>query len=333
MRKVGPLALALAVVSGCECAPTLGPRASAIRVHVLLAEDLPATCVLASAAGEGQRVETTLERPDGKHELTVTVLRGELPEEVTLAARPLVGHDGCRGRLRPNGPDVSERSAFSFDEVPVVTLRSGTAVDVTWSAGACDNGQKLYLQVAQLEGAAVTRGTATLGLADVQRTENAGQPVNLSRTFLLYSWRTTSTGPEMCRRQIRGWMPNGNQVAFGRGDGATALTCGVDTVDIAWTRVELPAGFSVQEVTTAMAAGFTSAATTLASAVDATRTVAFAGGQYAGGQCNGEGDYAANDIPGEMRALHGLTDTTLTLNRASGGGSARFTSYVVQFVP
>ncbi|MBI3184175.1 MAG: putative metal-binding motif-containing protein [Myxococcales bacterium] len=227
----------------------------------------------------------------------------------------------------------SERAAAnnSGPSFRTISLLNGTTVEITFSNTGCVASDRTSLQVVDFAGASVTRGT-TGSMTGTSLPVGPLSPATLGRTFLLYSYRTGATGADMCERALRGRMANGTSIDFTRGDGAGG--CAGEAIDaIHYERVTLPLGNSVQQLDLAMAALTPSVSTTI-TAVDLTRTAAFAGGQWAGGQATGEGSYSADDIIGEMRAGHSLpTSTSLQLDRGSTIGSARFTSYVVQFDP
>lgn len=198
--------------------------------------------------------------------------------------------------------------------------------------GSSGGGGEMEVTVAELAGATVTRGlagpmdTLQLGVSNLP-------PVDLGRSFLTYSFRTLASGSRICDRTLRGELTSPTTLRFLRGDGTAA--CADALVDaIAWERVELPPGWRVQQVEVDLAAGQRTRALPLAQAVDVTRTLVLAGGQYTAGQAMGEGSHELDDRLGEMLGRLTLTGASeLTVSRDTSRGSARWTAFVVEVPP
>ncbi|MEK6606840.1 MAG: putative metal-binding motif-containing protein, partial [Myxococcota bacterium] len=218
----------------------------------------------------------------------------------------------------------------SNDDFRTTRLTSVSNVEIQFASGGCGADQTA-LQVVQWSGASVTRGLA--GPVPAGTTAYAVPslaPVDESRTILLYSYRSNAGGTDMCERMLRGEISGPTSIAFSRGNGAAG--CASEAIDaVAWERVEFPVGTFVQEVAATMAAGEYLASVAIAP-VDPLRTIVLSGGQWTSGQSIGEGSYGANDVIGAMIGVHALTAaTTLSVVRGSSAGTARFTSYVVEF--
>ena len=165
-----------------------------------------------------------------------------------------------------------------------------------------------------------------------------GGGTDLSRTFLLYSWRLANPTTAQCNEILRGELDSTTTAAFSRGDGSGNTACDSAAIDeISWARVQLPVGTVVVPLTLEMTGAATTITSSAFTAVDPTRTVVFSGGQWASGQSNGETDWTASANTHTSRSKDTLTggNTTVTLTRASNGGGskAKWTSYVVQFLP
>jgi hypothetical protein len=233
----------------------------------------------------------------------------------------------------------------------VIQLSAPDNVRMSWSlAGGC--GQNLSaLQVVQFAGASVTRGSIgagsfplgtaapamASGATTVQVKGLAG--VDPARTFLLFSYRSSGSGNDMCARMLRGDLDppvspstESSSITFSRGDGSAG--CAGDTIEeIGWERVQLPDGNQVQAVVSAINGATPGLSVDVPiSAVDTTRSIAFAGGQWTSGQSIGAGSFQSDDIIGTMVGLHSLTSSTnLHVERTNAGGTARWSSFVVQF--
>ena len=122
---------------------------------------------------------------------------------------------------------------------------------------------------------------------------------------------------------------------FTRGAGSANALCAAGAVDsIAYERVELPAGY-LAVPNTLTANGQFSATSGAFTAVDTTRSVAFAGGQMAAGQAIGETDLTSSNQTRTSRALMTITGggTTVTATREVNTGIGKWTSYVIQLQP
>jgi len=212
-----------------------------------------------------------------------------------------------------------------------VVLTSATTATIN-NSGPCSGGDVNDLQVVEVPGITVTRGTAlaVTGLSHAVSGLSAAPP---GLSFLLYSYRTNATTNTVCDQALRGELSSPTSLAFTRGDNSSSTCDGVKLDEISWERVQLPQGSSVQSLTLAMPAG-TSSATQPLAPVDLTRVLAFAGGQWASGQVQGEGSLDKQSNMGDTRARFQLTaPNTLTATRDSNLGTARFTAFAVEWLP
>lgn len=218
----------------------------------------------------------------------------------------------------------------------VAELTSTTAAEIR-KTGGCGGGgtsDTNNLQVVDYPGALVQRGETDLLGGATNKPVGLSPAVDTSRSILLYSWLNDGSGAKICDRMLRGDLSNnGQNVRFFRGDGDTANCAGSGFSAIAYEVVEFPVGTVVQQVTRQLAATSLEADVTI-TAVDRSRTLVIAGGQYTSGQVHGEGRHSASELVGEMRARASLVNnTTLRLTRESANASATFTVYVVQLKP
>jgi len=214
------------------------------------------------------------------------------------------------------------------DDMETVELVDATTVEIRKASAACDSDAR-SLQVVELDGASVTRGvTGAMSGTNLDVTGLAA--ADTTRTFLLYSYRGTLNGATMCDRMVRGTVLSSTSLSFNRGDGASG--CAAAPVDaIAWERVELPAGMSVQQLKASVSAG-SGAASLSITQVDTGRTLALAGGQWTAGQGIGEGSLSTDDILGAMVGrLELKSSTTLGVTRDHTGGKASWSAFVIEF--
>jgi hypothetical protein len=207
---------------------------------------------------------------------------------------------------------------------------SNSSVTLSYCSGTDD----VDIQVVQIQGAVVTRGNVSWNNNAATTTVSGLADAPAGRTFLLYTYDIPSAG-DACARMVRGALPSTggvtNSISFSRGDSSGACAYGV-TLNLGYERVLLPAGMTVQQMTTSMANG-TSTATATLTAADTTRATAFNGGQTGSGQATGESANTTDGNPNYARALNELTSSTaLRLTRANTSSSARFTSYVVEWL-
>jgi hypothetical protein len=223
-------------------------------------------------------------------------------------------------------------TTINGDDFPLVRLIAPETAEFLTSASSCVTGHQYALQVVEWEGARVTRETS--GSMSGTSLEVTGlEPVDLSRTVLLFTMRSTATGSTMCDRLLRGELTSPTSLRFSRGHGASG--CASQSIEnIAWERIELPPGTLVQQLSLEVANGSTTTSATLSPAVDLTRTLAFSGNQSHGGQSLGESTYSQDDIPGVAAGRHLLTaPDRLEVHRGSSLGATRWTSYVLQLFP
>ncbi|MFY0584094.1 hypothetical protein ACN28S_66065 [Cystobacter fuscus] len=131
---------------------------------------------------------------------------------------------------------------------------------------------------------------------------------------------------------IRGEIDQSNttQLLFRRGANAAITTA--DIPQISWERITFPTGTSVQTHLLTVNDGAASTSTTLATPVDATRTLLLTSSQ-AGGQGAGETSYGANDILGVATGRLSLSGNQLSVTRDAPNGSTSWRAYTIQFEP
>lgn len=192
-----------------------------------------------------------------------------------------------------------------------------------------------HLQAIDYPGVLVQRGLASLDTGATSAQVSLSPVTAPDRSILLYSYISNGSGAKMCERGLRGALSEtGGSVSFSRGEGDTANCAGSPLSAISWEVVEFPPGTVVYQLTQQLAAGSYSTSIPLPASVDRSRTLVFAGGQWTSGQAHGEGRYAANEYPNEMRAQASLSNaSTVFLDRWGRNSSATFTVYVVQLKP
>jgi len=216
-----------------------------------------------------------------------------------------------------------------FNDRRTVRLTTTSNVEIRQSGigGCAPEGTANALQVIQFTNASVTRGLT--GAMMGSSLSVPGLPaVNTSKTMLIYSYRTlNSSEPNIAAGLVRGRIDSTTSLSFTRGD----LSGQIDA--IAWERIEFTDATTVQQIDVNMPAGVGTANSTI-TAVDTSRSIAFAGGQWTAGQGFGETSYNGDDVIGVAVGRHELTSATnLLVTRDDTFGTADWTSYVVEFAP
>ncbi|MBN1209229.1 MAG: hypothetical protein JXB05_30505 [Myxococcaceae bacterium] len=196
----------------------------------------------------------------------------------------------------------------------------------------CTSSDLSHLQVVEYQGASVLRGRLEF-MSDSTAKVDLPTQMDPNRSILLYSYMASSSNDPICARMLRGELiSDGRQVLFSRGQGDFA-NCGFTSIEaISWEVVQFPQGTLVQQVTQPLTE--ISAAVTLPTPVDPSRTLVIAGGQWASGQLHGEGKYDFNDLPSDMRAQAFLSDaSTVKIVRETTFAPATFTLFVIQLQP
>ncbi len=222
----------------------------------------------------------------------------------------------------------SHRDGTDQDQNQFRTVRL-TATDQVMvgipSTGSCGSVRQA-LQVVQFNGTSVKRGV-TGAMTGTSITATLSPSIDTSRTMLLYSWRTAGSGADMCERMVRGEITSSTQITFTRATGCSGTTQ-IDA--ISWEVVEFTEGGLVRPITVNMNGN--GAANVNIAAVDPTKSLIFAGGQWTNGQALGEGSYAGDDIIGAMTGKFTLTNSTnVQVVRNNTQGTAKWSAFVVQF--
>ncbi|WP_224245760.1 hypothetical protein [Hyalangium gracile] len=230
-----------------------------------------------------------------------------------------------KGGVSQDADDFYVARLADLDEVEL-EFDSDYTCSPTWTAS---------VQVVELASVNVTRGE-TLQMQGTQQIVSNLTPVNPASTVLLFTFNADeSSGSGMCDLVVRGALNPNNpttSLLFTRSAGDSTCT-ETDIESISWERIDFGTSARAQHVGVEMLPETTTTSVPI-TAVDVTRTLTFAGGQWQSGQGGGESDYQDDDILGEAVGLHSLTSpTTLEVTRGSGNGTTRWTSTVLQLEP
>lgn len=172
----------------------------------------------------------------------------------------------------------------------------------------------------------VQKGTIAMAAAATTVTAVIPTAVNTAGTFVLVGYRALGGGNDIGARMLRARLTTPTNIVIDRG------IAGASTVnEIVWQAVELFDGSLVQHANETFAAGTAQRIVPLATAVDPTRSVAFASVQPVGGQNMGRTSYNANDLIGVGSVTAALAATQLTLDRNSTVAATDIGWFAVQF--
>lgn len=148
--------------------------------------------------------------------------------------------------------------------------------------------------------------------------------VSPSRSFALVGFNNVHDGPDVGKRMLRAQLIDATTLRIDRS------ASGDDLSNVGWQVIELKDGTTTQHGSASLASGVAQSTTPI-SAVDVSRSIAFASVQPAGGQNMGRSPYVTDDIIGVGSVTMALTATSLQLDRASTVDSTDVGWFVVQF--
>lgn len=259
----------------------------------------------------------------------VRVQRGEVTQSATTVNVTLPQALGSTARAFVTYSKTAASSATTVDSTVPVLATLTTASNLQLRVNTAAAAHVIWWQVVEFLNAAdvdVQRGVTSIAGNATSTTVTLPVAVDVTRTFVLVSFRTAGTGNDVGRRMIRAQLASATTITIDRGAGGN----GDDLTEIAWQAVHLKDGSTVQRGTAAFAVGAASATATLAP-VTLGKTAAFSGAQGGDGQSMGRSTYTSGDVLGVGAFTLGLTATQLAMQRNNTAGAADLGWYVVQF--
>lgn len=244
--------------------------------------------------------------------LTVTLAAGtasasaNLTKSQTLAnCVPFATH-----RVTTVASPVDDYGEYCID----VEMQSGPNRVTVTTSGGTPRALVVEISVVEFDATKVTVQSGTYQMAASASTTEAVTAVVLANTFLVHSWQVSGSPATHQHAAVRGRFTSTTQLTFNR-IGTTG------TVDGHWFVIESDnADFSVQEISITLTAA-TSGTDTL-TAVTLNKT--FIIGSYT------ISDTTDDNADGSIEAV--LTNTTtVTIQRAAGGGNIVYTGYAIEF--
>jgi hypothetical protein len=232
-------------------------------------------------------------------------------------------------------------STFAGDDASTAELATTSTVilkSLGWTA-------TMYysVQVVQLPGVVVDRGTATFAMpTSLSGTATTTAPGASNAGFALHSLRfSAETGTELCKFRVRSVVTNDTTLTFSRALSSGSANCNNATVSgISWERPSVPNALATVVALPAISiTGNTtdSAPQNLGPATLALdRVWTFVSGQGAGGQCGGETDVSATS-PGfsQARTTYSRTGSNTRVGLVRGaqgvGSNSTFSLFALTF--
>jgi hypothetical protein len=226
-------------------------------------------------------------------------------------------------------------TTLDADDFFTAQLANSSRVDLQFST-PCSPAWKGSLQVVEMSGARVTRGTASMSSGTTQASASGLSAVDLNTSALLFTHRvSTPSTARLCDRVLRGELSSSTSINFSRGAGS--FGCSAATVDeIGWERIDFGPLARVQTKLIEFPANSRSPSSPPSiTSVDTTRTVVFSSAQSLGGQAGGESNYNSPVISESLAALYFNSSTELVAQRIANNANSytKMNACVVQFEP
>jgi hypothetical protein len=258
----------------------------------------------------------------------ITVQRGEVSQATTTIDIPIssVGSTSQAFVTWSKTPTASDGSFGNND--PVVSeltsptnlqfrVNSATATHIiAWQVIAFDNPADVNVQ----SGTTSLLGTAT------STTATLSPAVDVTKTFVLASYRTAGSGPDIGAMMLRAELTNSTTITLQRWISGSPD----DMTEISWQAIELKEGSTVQRGTQGFNASVGQQDIAI-NPVDTAKAYAFGSVQAGSGQNVGRSNYAGDDIIGTGSFTAELSPNQLTLTRDSTLGDANVGWFVVHW--
>lgn len=336
-----------AVALSCPLAPVSDPSRTLVVFQATGASE-PASsaiarCALAVDGGAAQAASLECVRGSADGGLLVSWQTLELPQGLSVLrlqgscqSHPLT--IDLPGSVTPQNSFVLRSTStigsnLDDEELLVTRLISGTQVEYDFGVAAtgCEGGQ-YEVQVAQLSGLTVTRGSVDAGLGGASASVS-GLPAASLNSMVLVQPKAATGNPTFCNFLVRGAVTTPTSLVFNRGAGNGSCTSAT-LAQLHWERLDFGTKARVQTLTAQMASNALTQDVAL-STVDPTRTLVIASGQAASGQGAGESAFSATgNFIGEGLARFELTSpTNVRVTRGRATAAATFTFYAIEIDP
>jgi hypothetical protein len=225
---------------------------------------------------------------------------------------------------------TSRLATSNWDEDDTVVGDLTSATNLQFHGTAVDPATYMSWQVVEFLNTAdgyVQRGTTSLTGGATSTTITLSNPVDTGRSFVLVGATThNNTGSAIGDRLIRARLTAANTLVIDR-----SVSTVTDVDQIWWQVVQLGDGSTVQSGTATISGG-TTGTTVALTAVDTSRSIAFASGQLSAGQSGGRSDRTTNLTAGVGFGTLTLTGSTqLSIDRGATNDNADFGWYVITF--
>lgn len=261
--------------------------------------------------------------------------------------------------VRAQRGQIGSQSSTAIDVVisPVANLsqafvtwsKTPTNVDVNWSSDdptigeltsnsnlqfrvyGANSGHVIWWQVVEFtdhNDIGVQKGTAPPMMGtDLSVNVTLPTPVDMNRTFVLVSFATEGSGPDIGARMLRAQLVNPTTIMIDR-----SISGAMDNItEISWQAVELKDGSMVWGGSENLGPGILQKTVPLATPVDVNSSIAFASVQPASGLNMGRSPYVGDDVIGVGSTTMALSPTNITMERSTAVDEADMGWFAVEF--
>jgi hypothetical protein len=231
----------------------------------------------------------------------------------------------------------------------VTWSKTPTNVDVNWSSDdptigeltsnsnlqfrvfGANSGHVIWWQVVEFTNPndiGVQKGSAPPMIGtDLSVNVTLPNPVDMNRTFVLVSFATEGSGPDIGARMLRAQLVNATTITIDR-----SISGAMDNItEISWQAVELKDGSMAWGGSENLGSGVLQKSVPLVAPVDVNRSIAFASVQPASGQSMGRSPYVGDDILGVGSVTMALSPTEIVMERSTAVDETDIGWFVVEF--
>lgn len=261
----------------------------------------------------------------------VTVQRGEVAQSNTTVNVAITSVGSMsQAFVLFSKTAASGEAEWSNDDAVAGDLT--TTTNLQFRSGLLNAAHIISWQVVRFTTAAdinVQRGSiTTMTGAATSVTATLSPAVNLGKTFVLASWRTTGTGVDAGSRMLRARLTSSTQITIDRSVSGSPD----DINEIWWQVIELKDASTVWSGNASFASGAPAVISPLGLPdTNIDRAVGFLSGQGGAGQSMGRSPYVASDVIGVANATVSFTNNQVTLERTNTAATADVAWFVVQF--
>ena len=290
----------------------------------------PTTLEFVRVTDEAVPVPITIQWYIVEYHSGVRVQRGQIPSQTSTAMNVTISPVGNVSQAfviwskTPSSTDVN----WSSDDPVIGELTN--ASNLQFRVYGANAGHAIWWQVVEFTnpGDATVQKGSVFTMIDTTTSVNAtlSTPVDVNRTFVLVSFITEGSGPDVGARMLRAQLVNSTTIMIDR-----SISGWQDNItEISWQAVELNDGSRVLSGSENFGLGVDTKIVPLGTVVDMNRSVAFASVQPTTGQSMGRSPYAGDDVIGVGSVTMALSATNITMERDNTADEADIGWFVVE---